>query len=121
MPRFRSKRINELATKADLRGLIKAISNDKDQIVRMEAARAIGVQGDVEGVDALIEALKDQHALVRKHAAEALGLIGSPRALEPLAKLLHDENSTVATYAATALGELGDEQAAEHHEVHQIF
>ena len=75
---------------------------------------AYGLVGFGEGaVDALVEALGDDHWRVRDWATFALGEIGSARAVEPLCQRLGDEgeHEHVRWGAAKALGKIGDARA----------
>ena len=66
--------------------------NDKDPIVRRNAADALGPIKDAPAVEPLIAALKDEDSSVRSGAAGALGSIKDARAVEPLMAALKDEN-----------------------------
>ena len=57
---------------------------DSDFHVRIEAAEALGLTGDLLAVEPLILALKDEDRLVQEKAAWALGVIGDRRAVFPL-------------------------------------
>ncbi|MDE3058176.1 MAG: HEAT repeat domain-containing protein [Bacteroidota bacterium] len=79
----------ERAGAAAVQPLIKALNND-DEIVRWEAAKALGEIGDRSAAEALVQALTDKSFDVRWVAAEsliALGETGVPALLEALAHL----------------------------------
>jgi HEAT repeat protein len=56
----------------------------------VNAATALGKINDIEAVEPLIQALKDNNSDVRVNAATALGEIGKP-SVEPLIKALRGE------------------------------
>jgi len=64
--------------------LIRVLREDKDPVVRIAAAVALGDLKDKRAVDALVVALKDEYSEVRQFSALALGEIGDTRAIEPL-------------------------------------
>jgi HEAT repeat protein len=114
-------------------GLIHALKN-KDFHVRGGAAEALGMIGDsradasicgiqtdektrrveeirdLGGVEALIQALKDEYGFVQTRTAQALGQIGDKRAVKALSQSLTD-NSEAGFFAAEALGKIGSPEA----------
>ena len=87
--------IEKLEKKRDINGLVKALNYEKDEDIRGNAAYALGVIGDVQAVEPLILALKDEHPYVRAYAAQALGMIGDARSVKPLINTLTDYFSDV--------------------------
>ena len=94
---------NDEATEALISGL-----SSPDQMLRRDAAQALGQLGDPHAVPALIERLDDSHSGVQAAAIEALGTIGAPRALSPILQELKNPNSSVREAAVRALSDLGD-------------
>ena len=86
--------------------------NDKDWLVRRDAASALGKLGDKQAVEPLIVCLKDADNSVRFNATEGLGKLGDQRAVEPLIACLKDWPLQRAC-AAESLGNLGDQRAVE--------
>lgn len=85
---------------------------DEDELIRLDAARALGKIGSPEAVAPLTERLKDGDPYVRSFAALALGMIGAPEAVGPLLETLGDEEA-VALDAVSALAEIGTGEAME--------
>jgi HEAT repeat protein len=106
--------IEKLRARRDVKGLIKALSYQKDykDNVHQWAAEALGEIGDARAVEPLIVALKEGYTDVRRGAAEALCKIGAP-AVEPLIAALKGTNGTVRRDAAESLGKIGDTRAVE--------
>jgi HEAT repeat protein len=103
MPLFGPPNVEKLATKGNVKGLIKALGYEKDAGTRQAAAEALGKIGNEEGVAPLIAALRDEEK-VRQAAAEALEKIGAP-AVGPLVAALKD--TKVSQLAAEALEKIG--------------
>lgn len=101
--------------------------DDRDPLVRANAARALGVAKSAEAIDPLIRLLADKDERVVASAINALGAIGNKRAVDPL---LASGNTLLAGYRtfdrdksgvppqqnlllviATALGSIRDERA----------
>jgi hypothetical protein len=76
------------ASKAKVDELCKALLEDSNYKVRVQAAIVLGKLGDVSAVDSLIKALEDPNKTVRGIAAQALGQIGDASAADPLRGLL---------------------------------
>jgi hypothetical protein len=71
--------------------LTKALSEDPNYKVRVQAALVLGRLGDHSAVGALIKALSDQNKTVRAIAAQALGQLADPTAADSLRDLLKRE------------------------------
>lgn len=113
---FKALKVNvqEMKTRKDTEGLIKALHNKRNVFARMEAARALGDLGDPKAIDPLVDALKDRYRPVRDFAAEALGKLGGdPRGVEVFLEYVKDSKSMAREEGATALGKIGDRSAAE--------
>jgi hypothetical protein len=76
------------ASKAKVDELCKALLEDSNYKVRVQAAIVLGKLGDVSAVESLIKALDDTNKTVRGIAAQALGQIGDAAAADPLRALL---------------------------------
>jgi len=76
------------ASRAKVDELCKALLEDSNYKVRVQAAIVLGKLGDVSAVDSLIKALDDPNKTVRGIAAQALGQIGDAAAADPLRALL---------------------------------
>lgn len=63
--------VEEMKTKEDVEGLIKALDN-WDNETRAEAAKALGETGDESAINPLVRTLKDEDRLAREEAANAL-------------------------------------------------
>lgn len=101
--------------------------DDKDALVRVNAARALGVAKSTQAIDPLIKLLGDKDERVVAGAINALGTIGDPRAIEPLValgnalltgyrtfdreKLGIPTQQNLLLLIATALGGIKDERA----------
>ncbi|ODS40580.1 hypothetical protein BEH94_07890 [Candidatus Altiarchaeales archaeon WOR_SM1_SCG] len=87
-----------LKSNKDVEGLIKALKYKrdsnyyKDEMIRSEAAMALGEIGDTRAVDPLIHALSDKSSDVRLVSVSALGMIGDTRAIEIFIPVLMDRD-----------------------------
>jgi len=104
-----------------------AVLDDKEALVRANAARALGVAKSVEAVDPLIKLLSDKDDRVVASAIVALGTIGDRKATDPLLstgktllegyrasdreKLGVPVQQNQLLLIATALGSIADERA----------
>jgi deoxyhypusine monooxygenase len=80
------------------------LKNDKNALVRHEAAFSLGQLGFKNGIGPLTEAVRlDPSFFVRHEAAVALGVIGSEEAREILVTALNDESEEVRESAVIAL------------------
>lgn len=89
--------------------LIAAL-DDSDEVLRREAAWALGELADPRAVETLIVHLADSWMEVADYAGVALSAIGAPAAA-PLIAALASDNSEVRWRAAAALGRIGDPAA----------
>jgi len=114
----------ELKIKESIKLLINILKQDKNKVIRNNAARALGKIGDPKAIDALAEALYDIDYFVRQSAAWALGKIGDPQAIEPLSKLIKNGGAKIYTASGDATnisaGELSEsliEEGMKYHDV----
>jgi hypothetical protein len=74
--------------------LCRAVTDDSNYKVRVQAALVLGKLGDARAVQPLIKALGDQNKSVRGIAASALGQLGDQAAVDPLRDLLRQESDS---------------------------
>jgi hypothetical protein len=87
--------------------LCKALLEDQNYKVRVQAALVLGRLGDTGAVPSLVKALGDPNKTVRAIAAQALGQLGDQGAGDPLRQLLQRETDTfVRTQTEKALAAL---------------
>lgn len=89
-------------------GHVQESLKDRDDLVRVRAAEALGRFGAKAGgaIPALQLALKDRDAVVRRAAAASLAQVGA-EAVPALALALSDRDSDVRKHVAVALGTVG--------------
>jgi HEAT repeat protein len=87
--------------------------DDKDSVVRLRAAWALGRIGDERAVRKLILTLRDGDWSVRMRAAEALGTLKAHQATDALLLLLWDKNIDVRRHAIAALAKIADPASAD--------
>jgi HEAT repeat protein len=93
--------------------LIEALSHSIE-VVRGNAAGALGEIKDPRAVEPLISALRDYVPHVRLMAAGALAAISDPRAIGPLAKQLeHEQDNDVRNSLTEAITKLESENVPE--------
>jgi hypothetical protein len=96
------------APPAKVEELCKALLEDSNYKVRIQAALVLGKLGDPTAVPSLTKALADSNKTVRAIAAQALGQIADGRAAEPLRLLLQQESDPfVRAQTEKALAVLG--------------
>lgn len=96
--------VEELKAKGDINGLIKALRSQDMSAPTIKTLIGIGEQG----VEALINSLRDRDSKIRASAATAFEIIKDVRAIEPLIDLLKDSSSDVRYSAAWSLCIIGD-------------
>jgi len=96
--------------------LCRAVTDDNNYKVRVQAALVLGKLGDPRAVQPLIKALGDQNKSVRGIAASALGQLGDAAAVDPLRDLLrHESDSFVRGQAEKAMAALSGGGAGGKH------
>jgi HEAT repeat protein len=101
------KKIEEMQQKGDVKGLIKALDDDR---VRDDAAKALEDFGAERVIEPLARATKEyigKNVNIQKTAAWKVIEAFGENAIEPLIKLLGDSDSGVITIAKLALGRIG--------------
>jgi hypothetical protein len=103
-------RIGESRDLGRFNEVVSYLKEDKDELVRAQAAVALGMMGDKVAVPFLAEALdNDTSAVVRWDSCEAIRKLAPDVALTNLKKsVLKDGRWEVRRSAALALGEAGD-------------
>ncbi len=102
MPLFGPPDIQQLASKRDVQGLIKALSF-KDAAIRTAAADALAPLKDSIAVEPLVALLSDSDDNVRRAAIRALAARGGNRVVEPLVAALDDRDAEARSAAAVAV------------------
>jgi len=108
------KDLTKMMEKQDINGLINALTNKKDILIRYRAAEALGEIGSINAVDTLITTLKDEDGDVRSMAVYALGQIGDRRAVEPLIENLSYDDGEFKEMIIYSLGEIGGKIATNY-------
>ena len=102
-----------IPTKRCLNLFLKLMQSDRNEIVRANAARSIGLmtrRDKAIAIQPLLTTLNNQRESpnVRAYAAEALGFIRDESAIDSLVRFLADPSPSVRYMCAYALGELRD-------------
>jgi hypothetical protein len=103
--------------------LCKALLEDTNYKVRVQAALVLGRLGDKTAVPSLIKALADTNKTVRAISAQALGQLAAPSAADPLRDLLKREGDPfVRAQAEKALALVsGDAGGAKKPKIYLTF
>jgi len=103
--------------------LCKAVVEDPNYKIRVQAALVLGKVADPAAVPALVKALSDQNATVRGIAAAALGQIGDASAADPLRELQRREgDGFVKSQVTKALAMLsGGGAGGKHAKIYLAF
>jgi hypothetical protein len=102
--------------------LCKALLEDANYKVRVQAALVLGRLGDAGAVPSLVKALGDQNKTVRAIAAQALGQLADGAAADPLRQLLKRESDPfVRTQTEKALAALSGGGANKHAKIYLSF
>ena len=88
-------------------GYLMTALGDRDEKVKIAAARALGVGGATAAVPTMIRWLTDPDPKIKQIAADVLGDIGGPEATSALTRSLGDSDATVRIRAVKALGTIG--------------
>jgi len=99
--------VEVLTARGNTKGLINALSYEKDEKIRLAAVRALGEIGEAAATETLTTCLKDHSSQVRSAAARSLGRIGDASAVGPLIVCLGDPCIQVQEAAAEALEAIG--------------
>ena len=87
--------------------IAKVLKNDENELVRHEAAFALGQMSYSSAIPPLIDStLNDSSMFVRHEAAIALGVVGATAAKEALQKALNDPDKPVVESAIVALSNI---------------
>jgi len=89
--------------------LLNALHRDGSEVVRANAARALGARRAATSAAPLFDALRDTRALVRWRAAEALHVLQPPAdvALPALRQAMSSEDRYVRGFATWSIGNFG--------------
>ena len=90
-----------------------AALDDRDSVVRLRAAWALGRIGNQRAAEKLIKTLRDGDWSVRMRAAQALGNLRARPALDALLLATRDGNADVRRHAIGALSRIADPAAAD--------
>jgi hypothetical protein len=93
--------LGKFGTPADI-ALLRPFLSDADETVRVIAAGALAMHGNIEGQDFLLEALQSSDPLAQKNATFALGYLGTPEAQQAITRILADPNGHWKSYALMA-------------------
>ena len=98
--------------KLGLEGLVKALHDNTDPLVRQYAAYLLGNAKNPRAIQPLVEALADFDKSVREQATFALSSIGKA-AIEPLTEAMKEPQWETRYRAAEALGRIADEKVVQ--------
>ena len=96
------------ASEVDTVSPLTELLQGPDPDLRMQAALALGEQGDGRAAGALVKALNDDDTNVRYHAIEALGKLKTVDAVDGLVEIIESRDFFLAFAALDALANIGD-------------
>lgn len=108
------------AMKLGCKGYVEAVNglclalNDSDRHVRGDAAKALGIIGDVSAAGALVIMVERETSVgAVRRAVRSLGQLADPVAVEPLIRIAVQARADLETTAREALDEIGLSAIAE--------
>lgn len=110
--------IENLKSRRDLDGLVKALHYQDSPQVRQQAARALGEMGDRKALNPLLSVLQNskEQQSVRWNAATAIGQLKDAGGLKPLLVIAQNKQDVILqSKAIKAIGQITDPQAAREH------
>jgi HEAT repeat protein len=99
--------------KPRVKGLIEEAYHSKEEVLKISAIRAMGLNCNRMWLTALIEELQSDDEILRYEAVEACGELGEEDAILYLIELIEDENPRISEAAIKSIGEIGGEEAKE--------
>lgn len=111
-PSFRVRRLavdvlGELSVRRAEAPLVDILRHDRDVIVRIRAAAALGKIGTAETLSDLYASMRDENADLRQSIIRAVASIGARGSLAVLRRALEDTDHSTARLAARALYDFG--------------
>ncbi len=110
--------IENLKSRRDLDGLVKALHYQDSPQVRQQAARVLGEMGDRKALNPLLSVLQNskEQQSVRWNAATAIGQLKDAGGLKPLLVIAQNKQDVILqSKAIKAIGQITDPQAARGH------
>jgi HEAT repeat protein len=93
--------------------IIRDFYDDDDERLKGSALYAMGVSGDENWLDFIIDEMSNSSSLLRYEAAHAASALGSEEVMNDLANLVEDVDPEVQRMAVTAVGTIGGSHAVE--------
>ncbi|HEY3782467.1 MAG TPA: HEAT repeat domain-containing protein [Fimbriimonadaceae bacterium] len=90
----------------ELRRIVRKLTSDRNEMVRMKATEALGVLGNSRDLQLLSRLALDKAWTVRSSAYASLAVLGHRRAILVITKGFHDSHPVVRKYAAVAAYDL---------------
>jgi HEAT repeat protein len=99
--------------KPRVKGLIEEAYHSEEEVLKISAIRAMGLNCNRMWLTALIEELQNDEELLRYEAVKACGELGEEDAILYLIELVEDESHRIGEAAIKAMGEIGGEEVKE--------
>ncbi len=104
--------LGQLPSSASVPVLQSALAAEKDQEVRAELVRSLGLTGDPGAADTLDAGLKDPDPGMRLQAAQALARLGRSDGMPAVLEILKSPQTDLRRRAASVLAVIGDDKQA---------
>lgn len=99
--------------KPRVKGLIEEAYHSKEEVMKISAIRAMGLNCNRMWLTALIDELQNDDDKLRYEAAKACGELGEEDGALYLIDLIEDENPRIIEASIRAIGEIGGKEAKE--------
>jgi HEAT repeat protein len=100
-------------SKPRVKGLIEEAYHSKEEVLKISAIRAMGINCNRMWLTALIDELQNDDDKLRYEAAKACGELSEEDAVLYLIDLVEDDNPRIIEAAIMSIGEIGGEEAKE--------
>jgi len=98
----------------DVLGAVASLAQSSDELVRASVVRVLGAVGLEEGVERVVDAIRDESSIVRQASLDALGELDFARFEDAFQLALTDECDEVRRLAADLWGRSEHPRAAEN-------